>query len=823
MGASKLAGLLVDLELNSAALRTELDAVKAKLAAFGEGVNKTTKASSAASAAASAAAAAAAKAAADAAKASGTAFEAVDKMAKQVKRAANDIAQAGLGLAAVASGAVALAATVDKGIAAEVKNLKNAFTDLAVPIAQLVIPAIRDLADGVRSVADYVAGLSPHTKGMIATFLQVSATVGSVALVVSKVSAAIGALATVIGAIPLAPFVLVLAGVAAIAAATLFLHKVWRENWGGIQEKTRSVVEGIAGYWSDFKAWFSEFIDGLIDKWASVEKAIARAGNVVRSMTPGSGWSMGDIPKANRQSDARIDQWAESLKGGGLGQAALALGKKLKDGFLDATGALKKEFDLIFKDFSLGNGGHATRHGGVEHSTGTGHEGMSDMALQAFEQKLALAADVAAKSRVETERFFSAKIRIAAGERAHEEASFSGRLRSVLDQVSGVLASSVTKVAGKMGAAGEVLNAGIEGFKSGGVWGAVIGVIVDVITKLEGFTKMMDSINAFFGRWISQVSKATAPLFDGIISFCEDIGTLIETITEVTGSFEIIGGVLRGLALIIDTIELSFLYVGKGFLSLFGAKDQKLNDMITKLETDVKAGFDTKVKMPALDATDNRIKKLGDTVQKTSDKFSELLTNMPSGYKVKGAQFRADGSTSGNGGGGGGSGMTTQQQWDRSMGDPTGGVDFSKVFSKDGSLVGFGSGSVGGGYNGPNNGAGSSGFGTATDNATLDDWMGAYEAALAQGMSAADAAAAAWAYVNSHARSSTSSAATAATGGGNTGKHTVAAGGDDGGKVVHIEHLHLAVKNFGDFVDQVTERQTTQAGHRRRNPAKAKK
>jgi hypothetical protein len=299
-------------------------------------------------------------------------------------------------------------------------------------------------------------------------------------------------------------------------------------------------------------------------------------------------------------------------------------------------------FDAAMTAYAKQMDVHARRIGEAELLRASGDEEGAKNAIrfadaaQAAAEKANLAADA-----------FAASVTAAAAFKAWQEhtpmggvaASLANTLGLAGEAASGfaeVLVESAHRVLSKMGAVGEIANNAMSAFAKGGIWGAFASVIADVLVRLTGFQKMVDSMNAFFGRWISKVSEATAPLFDGIIQFCEDIGTLIETITDVTHSFEMIGIILRTVALILDTVELSFLYVGKGLLNMFGSHDDKLDAMIGKLERDVKRGYDP-------------VQKAADDTAKSLQALNEQLINIPQGFKVAAARYGAD-----NGGGGGG-------------------------------------------------------------------------------------------------------------------------------------------------------------------------
>ncbi len=587
------------------------------------------------------------------------AMEQVDKLAKQVKRATNEMSQAGLGLAAVAGGAVALASTVDRGIAKEVANLKNAFTDLAVPVAQLVVPAMKELAEWVRKLADWIAGLSPHAKQMIMKFIEISAAVGAVALVVSKMAAAIEALAGVFALITAAPFLAVIAVLVTVGAAAVLLHKVWRENWGGIQEKTKQVVEAMSRYWAEFKDFLGGLFDGIIDGYAKVAMSVVKLSAWLAEKT-------GKITEAQRDELVKNLQFGISTaamvaKGGGLKTAALNFGTTMKDGMVSGAQALWAELKIIGKDFEgmMGNSGKALRHGiaaftqqeaiaarhglmagesGSAQATGSG--GLNRAGDLAVINLAELAeAQGRLKSMEDTSKFLAAGERIAASERIRVEKAYAGSLREQLNKIASAIKESVGTVTAKAGAVGQVADAALKGFQSGGAWGAVVAIIAEILTMLQGFEKIVGSMNAFFGRWIEGIDKMIGPFLDTIINFAEAIGSLIEIFHDLGHASDIVGGLLWVLSKVIDAVEIAILFVAKAIADAFGGNNE-INKAYAKAMLDITHGYG--YHEPANKAAAG-LNDVAAAAGKAADKFGELLTNMPSGYKkLKGQQFAAD-------------------------------------------------------------------------------------------------------------------------------------------------------------------------------------
>lgn len=567
------------------------------------------------------------------------ASEHIEKLARQVKRAANEMAQAGLGMAAVAAGAVALAATVDPAINAQLKDLKNAFADLAVPIAQLVVPAMRDLANAVRMAADFIAGLSPHAKSMIMHFIEIAAIVGAAALVVSKLAAAFEAIAGIIGLITAGPLLPVLAVVAALAAAAVFLHKVWRENWGGIQELVKRVATNVKGYLVQaFEAAtdvLASFVRNSVDGFIALingAQTFAKALGVTN-------------PALDSAADFTRDiaNWTKSLTtGGGLRNLvtdAVATANTLKSGLLDAAGAFGAEMKIIAKEIGSALGGFpslgsATRHGGqATANVSSGMEGVAAMSAASREAAEGASAAGLAKRVSENSAFVGRALKIAAAERARIENTFIGQLGKLGEGVR----AAVPRVLSKLGDAGQIAGAAMEGMATGGPWGAVIAVVVELASRMSSFMKMVEYFNGNLAVHLERLSSVFEPLFEVMQTLSESVDTLTEAFPPIQIAFDILKGVFWVIGKSVIGVSIAVLEIAKWITEATFGDSSSIKTQLAKLREEWDKPF-----TPAKTLGES-MTTLAAKVNKTADKFSELLTNLPSGYKgFRAAQFAAD-------------------------------------------------------------------------------------------------------------------------------------------------------------------------------------
>lgn len=697
--SGSLASLVVDLQLNSASLREGLDAARGKVAGFAASVNQ--------------------------------AFASVSDVAKGVKRAANEIAQAGLGLAAVAGGAVALAATVDKGIAAEVKNLKNSFADLAVPVAQLVVPAMRELAENVRAVADFVASLSPHTKEMIGDFLKVTAVIGGTALVVSRIAAAISALTGVIAAVTSGPFLALAAGIAVALGLTVALHAAWRTNWNGMRDVVKAVATNVRGYISqafeaarsivgDFVNWAA---DGLL-LLVGVAEALAKVLGV-------------NVSKAT-DFGKELALWAKHLttvEGFGelIDDAEETVGV-MKDGLAEAAKGFGKELQLIMKELGLDK-----LFGGFRAGAADRHDLTKAAAAAPIDHGLENKADLFAQGAIKGAGKEAADALSAVGEKFLQGGiEGAAEVAAAATRLADAMAVGGRIVVNKLGDVGQIINSAIQGFQTAGPWGAIIAVIAEVVTRLEGFTKFADMLNAKLFKSLGELNTMLAPVFDLLMQLSETLNpirqiihTVIEVVLNLLGpAFKIVGGLLKGLGEVLapiadsisalgdvimvivnllnnmtpvmESLRIVFALVGAAInfaaLGIMGTASNLLatvrdimkalglnTDAVTKTlnEITLKAvmmaakqkEFDL-FAAPPLGELSKQAEKAADAATKVTESFNEMVHNLPNVYHgLKAAQWNASGGGPASGG-------------SNSSGGAAGGISFAGVGFDPGNILG---------------------------------------------------------------------------------------------------------------------------------------
>ena len=135
---------------------------------------------------------------------------------------------------------------------------------LAYMLDQVFRPIIQPLIDGIMKFADAISSWPPWLKEIIGWTILVAAvltvlagvTIGLIALFASGIGEA--------AAVVLLVFIALFAAIIIIVAVIVLLREAWKNNWLGIRDITKAVVDFIIGYytfwWNAAKAVFNGII-----------------------------------------------------------------------------------------------------------------------------------------------------------------------------------------------------------------------------------------------------------------------------------------------------------------------------------------------------------------------------------------------------------------------------------------------------------------------------------------------------------------------------------------------------------------------------------
>lgn len=188
----------------------------------------------------------------------------------------------------------------------QITILKSALEGLAISFGELLMPAIKQIVGWVQKFVDWLNGLSEGTKKTVVTIALLAAALGPVLIVIGKVISAVGTIMTVVpkiagvintvkgafaalNATMLAnPIVLIIAAIAALVAAFIYLwnncdgfRQFWIDLWENVKQVAITVWNAIKEFflqvWETIKTIFStvfEVIKTLVTTYFNLYKTI---------------------------------------------------------------------------------------------------------------------------------------------------------------------------------------------------------------------------------------------------------------------------------------------------------------------------------------------------------------------------------------------------------------------------------------------------------------------------------------------------------------------------------------------------------------------
>jgi len=634
-----------------------------------------------------------------------------DKVAKEIKKASNDIAQVSGSFAAVGVAALALASTVDGPTKKAMDGFKQSSQLLAVQVADILLPAVRALSDLLKQAAGVIAGLDPQVKKQVASFavwaVEVAAAAKAISVLSTGASAIFGVLSSgfkIIAAIGSGPLLAIVAAVAAVVGVVILLHRAWRKNWGGIQEVTADILKWFHDAFSKLAKFFGGVWDFIIDGAAKFVDALLDAFEVVEKLT---GQKIGPDGVAGlREGFAGL--WKDLKSGDFFSQAfdfGKSVGGQIVDGIKEEWASIQSELglDKLMSGFAKGKP-IALGRGMNKSPKSNGHDAMADMSMATAEaMALAEARDLAAAQKAAAEEadqmaaimLQAANDADAMGAAQRQAAEEQARAAEAQAKAASAKMKAIASIAmNGLGALGQTINNIAQGAQAGGIWGAMIAAVMEVFTRMEGFQKMLGTleyglkrlgefmeplVGELFGivetltvvgtEGLKPIFDALKPLFEGLAKFAkklvpviasvgnlfEAVGPILEVLANVVGGIldavSPILDLLSGVVKIIATVVLGIIIGLNEVAAFFG-------DARARAESDrMKALVD---KMWAPGADDLAIAQ-GEAARETwrnaaaqgaaatattaaaeaAQEVAESLSNVPSGYKIALSRFNA--------------------------------------------------------------------------------------------------------------------------------------------------------------------------------------
>ena len=208
-----------------------------------------------------------------------------------------------------------MAATMQDNLAGQLTILKSQLEELAISFGEILMPAIRSIVSGIQGFVDKLNSMDETTKRVIVTIALIVAAIGPVLIVVGKIISAVGTIMTIVPKVAAAikavkgafaglnavmaanPIILVIAAIAALVAAFIYLWNTsdeFRQFWIGLWENIKAVAiavwEAISTFfsqaweaikstaetvWNGIKDFFTGLWEGITTLFTTVVTAIA--------------------------------------------------------------------------------------------------------------------------------------------------------------------------------------------------------------------------------------------------------------------------------------------------------------------------------------------------------------------------------------------------------------------------------------------------------------------------------------------------------------------------------------------------------------------
>lgn len=622
----------------------------------------------------------------------------IAQFGKKVESVTSKLGGIGLAMSAFGANAVRIGAQLDSGVGTAVAQVQGAFNALNTEIARALLPVIQKMAQVIQTVADAFKRLSPEQKEFIAQVGAAVATGLTLIATLGKIVAAVTSLAPVFQAVMGAvtgALAWPLAALAAIAAALPLLAVAWEENWGGIADTVKGVVDWMMGAWGKFTDWFASKTSGLGKAFKAVfDWLLARYMEYLSAMADGVAY-IADVFGIDIKNS--VNAFKETVKDigdrgfDGLVEDAKAGASMMVSAYSRGIDIIKSKAKSMLPDFKLSGLGGIAMPG----MTGPAAPPSSDL-MAAFKanEKVVLTTK---KLQAAFDELATQAVYVPSGLMKEISQSFAEALRTqdwdvaeqVIDNLKKLskgfedearareLAAAEAKaksraalegigqtIANQFGEMMDIINLGIQGAQAGmaagpvgGAVGAILGIVVGVLMKSKQFQKLV----LLTGEFIANVADAFGELLSPLVSLgvfimqeaipgfklLKEVFKVVAVVLKVVltvlaGAFFGIYSIWNGFAAVINMV----VEVIAAAVSLFN-KDaaQQMRDFARGLFVDTGGMFQRTMDAlwgPATDFAAEGMGVMGEAAFSAAaglDSLNGAIGNAPRGFKMAGYKF----------------------------------------------------------------------------------------------------------------------------------------------------------------------------------------
>lgn len=441
---------------------------------------------------------------------------------------------------------------VQNTVGFQLSILGSKFEEAALSIGEAFVPSFKSITDVAGKVLNVFSNLSISTRTQIANWTAIGLGVAGVITALSLLAAVSG---PIVGglAILFSPVLLsigaVVAAVGLIVVAIGNVRQAWDDNVGGMRDKFEWFAASVRDIWSTTVEFWTDMFDGFIkgfnksveflrDVFSSVKVAITGVEPPTTEMI-----SRVDIEPAKPATEIIKDTFS----------SAVDVASDALSSFVDGLSSASKDAPAFLKE--MGIKGADT----ILNPLGTSVEDIGGKAGELVEQlkELTKSATGASESLRGVEE---APVQQVAQEVSMPTGAMGEAVSSASGDFKSAMQNGAQQVVGAMqGAAGRIVTGALQGFAQGGPIGAIIGVIIAILTSLENFMKVIDIISSD----LEDLFKAIDPLLDAFNIITKSTSNVFKGLFESLGTlFSAVADLMAPLAGLFDDLMPSMNIVG---------------------------------------------------------------------------------------------------------------------------------------------------------------------------------------------------------------------------------------------------------------------
>jgi TP901 family phage tail tape measure protein len=186
-----------------------------------------------------------------------------------------------------------MADTMQDNLEGQLIVLKSQLEELAISFGEMLMPIIRDIVGHIQNFVDKLNSMDEGSRKVILTVSAVVATLGPVLIIIGTVISAVGTIMTIIPKIGPAitavkvafaglnatmasnPIILIIAAIATLVAAFIYLWNNCEGFRGFIDDLWANIIAGIETAWNDIKEFFVNIWTGISETATTIWTAVS--------------------------------------------------------------------------------------------------------------------------------------------------------------------------------------------------------------------------------------------------------------------------------------------------------------------------------------------------------------------------------------------------------------------------------------------------------------------------------------------------------------------------------------------------------------------